>query len=210
MPRRLVDITGQRYGMLSVLSPKRRRNRTLWVCRCDCGSETLVLPYNLASGHTTSCGCKQKTLSVRLSHGHISHGHRCGGKLTPEYVVWHGMVQRSVDPSTKGWKHYGGRGIGVCEHWRHSFAQFLIDMGPRPDGLTLDRTDNNKGYLCPACSPPYGNCRWATRSEQIRNQRHEEFHEARSKQKTAWWMSQAPEYRHIRAMEAARARWGGG
>ena len=146
------------------------------------------------------------SLRISAAKANLKHGHTRGGRLTPEYIVWRGVVQRCVDPSTRGWKNYGGRGIGICEHWRHSFEQFLADMGSRPEGLTLDRADNNKGYLCPRCCPPHGNCKWATRSEQIKNQRHEYFHEERSKRRTTWWMSQTPEYRHQRAVAAALSR----
>src|SRR5262249_13199822 len=61
------------------------------------------------------------------------------------------------------YKHYGGRGIGVCDEWRFSAESFYRDMG-EPRGLTLDRIDNDKGYQ-------KDNCRWATQEEQARNKR---------------------------------------
>lgn len=73
------------------------------------------------------------------------------------------MIARCTDPRVNGFAYYGGRGIAVCERWA-SFENFLADMGGRPEGKTLDRIDNDRGY------EPI-NCRWATNAEQRANRR---------------------------------------
>lgn len=84
----------------------------------------------------------------------------------PLYGTYKQMVQRCQNPNHKYYKYYGGRGITVCKRWQppHGFTNFLADMGERPEGMTIDRIRNDRGY-----TPD--NCIWATRSEQQINTR---------------------------------------
>ncbi len=94
--------------------------------------------------------------------GKIKHGHNRVNARTSTYRIWDAMIQRCTNEKATHWHRYGGRGITVCERWRTSFEAFLADMGERPDGLSIDRKNNDDGY-----HP--GNCRWVTMAVQARN-----------------------------------------
>lgn len=153
MPMPISDISGQRYGRLTVVSIIKRRtkgNGVIWQCRCDCGNTALVASGNLRSGGTKSCGCWR---SERL----VKHGHATNGS-TATYSSWKSMLTRCKNKDRRGYKHYGGKGVKVCDRWL-DFANFLEDMGEKPSpGWHIDRIDPSGDYE-PA------NCEWVSPSE---------------------------------------------
>jgi hypothetical protein len=153
-----VDAVGQRQGKLTVISeadPKRSRRYVNVLC--DCGVTKAIVLYNFRAGKVNSCGCLMRELGPEWGLARQRHGMT----NTPTYKVWSGMLERVRKTSGKDSKNYYLRGIGVDESWL-VFEHFYSDMGPKPEGLTLERIDNDKGY----CK---SNCKWATYFEQNRN-----------------------------------------
>lgn len=101
-------------------------------------------------------------------HSRYRHGASSGGKLSPTYISWRGMFPRCYNPKASQYVYYGAKGIKVADRWR-DYANFLSDMGERPEGMTLDRIDVNGDY-----AP--GNCRWADGKTQSRNRRDRKYY----------------------------------
>lgn len=95
------------------------------------------------------------------AHPNYKHGHYVGGKGSPTWHSWDSMKARCLRKSHHAYSRYGGAGITICEKWM-AFEGFLEDMGERPEGTTLDRIDNTKGY----CKE---NCRWVDWFKQAKN-----------------------------------------
>lgn len=172
-PPTLLIEPGQRFGRWVVLELTRTEptealpyGRRAARCRCDCGTKRVVQLLNL--GHSQSCGCYRSEQTAannrRLKPQQITQHGLCGHYL---YQTWWTMLKRCEDPNFGPFGYYGARGISVCEEW-HDIRRFIAYveqvLGPRPDGYSLDRINNDGNY-----EP--GNIRWATASEQIRNQR---------------------------------------
>ena len=154
-----IDMIGQRFGRWAVLARAGSRygRQPTWLCRCDCGTERIVLGASLRSGNSRSCRCLSRELTAVRSKRHGWHG-------TPTYCSWASMLTRCTNPRHDNFPNYGGREITVCDRWRNHFDAFLADMGPRPRGHTLDRIDPSGSY-----EP--SNCRWASAATQSQNQR---------------------------------------
>ena len=164
----IIDLTGQKFGRLTVLKMAEIRTQRLifWDCLCECGNYVSISGQSLRSGGAKSCGCLHKEvarnhlLTVTQTHGESK---------TRLYRVWLAMRRRCYNPNVDAYKWYGAKGIKVCDEWNTSFPAFKewalasgYDENAQKGACTLDRKDGSKDY-----SPE--NCRWISQKEQQRN-----------------------------------------
>ena len=154
-----VERAGKVFGRWSVLSELPERSPSgavMWNCICECGSTGTITGYALRSGHTKSCGCFH---SDELTKRNVTHGDT-GGR---HYSRWQGIKSRTTNKNHAAYSDYGGRGVTLHGPWQDDFVSFRDwldnNLGPCPEGWTLDRIDVNGNY-----EPD--NLRWLSRSEQ--------------------------------------------
>lgn len=150
---------GAVFGRLTALEAARVSHDRIRF-RCGCGTEITADSSAVRRGHTVSCGCKRR--QAWLKHGLSQH---------PLYQTWSEIQRRTTKATHPSYADYGGRGICLHPDWLgmpdgfRRFAEWIeANLGPRPDGNSLDRIDNDGGY-----EP--GNLRWATWTQQGRNRR---------------------------------------
>ena len=129
----------------------------------------------------------------------VAHNKTHGMSLTPIYRVWRAMRNRCARVKNKDYADYGGRGITVCERW-NSFESFLSDMGPRSEGMTIERHNANGNY-----EP--SNCRWATRLEQAHNKRNNVHLTANGKTQTMSEWARELGVNHTAIVYRLKAGW---
>ena len=163
---RFMDLTGKRFGRLTVISQAQNNenNKVCWLCRCDCGKETVKIGSLLKTGRTKSCGCliRETTIIRSTKHGYtITH---------PQLIkARQNIINRCTNKNRVDYQYYGGRGIKVCSEWldrktgAKAFCEWALAHGYK-EGLTIDRIDVNGDY-CPQ------NCRWVTMAVQCTNRR---------------------------------------
>lgn len=155
---RILDISGHKYGLLTVLHRTEQRSGTSykWYCICDCGNYACVASNNLRTGHIDNCGCLTKSRRSKAVSKH-------GMTNSSEYQCWQNMKSRCLNKEDSQYPYYGGRGIKVQESWLNDFSEFIRCVGKKPfSNYTLDRIDNDGDY----CTE---NVRWTSREHQAKN-----------------------------------------
>jgi len=161
---KMINATGRTFGEFLVyaflgIDTNGTQRKAMWLCRCSCGEWRVKSYASLQHPKVRSCGCIKAVANPRTTHGEARH---IGTGRSPEYNAYKSAKGRCNSPSTRAFHNYGGRGI---EFRFESYPQFLEHLGRKPSPQhSLERIDVNGHY-------ELGNVKWATLSEQKRNQR---------------------------------------
>lgn len=170
----MINMANKKYGKLLALSLHHidKRGKTYWLCKCDCGKETVADGYKIRKGITTSCGCVQA--NWRKTGPNHSHG-LTNSRL---YSIWSNIKARCNNPKNYEFKYYGGKGVCICQEWTDfsAFYEWAINHGYN-DKLTIKR-DNVNGNYCPE------NCKWILPDKQYLNRTDSHFVTAFGKTQT--------------------------
>jgi hypothetical protein len=154
---RFIDLTGQKFDRLTVIcrASNNRHGCTMWLCKCDCGIEKIILGNSLRNGRTKSCGCLWKKRNLLST--------------CKTYRTWQHMHERCTNPNHPSFKEYKRKKIKICYRWSKNnpkgFENFYKDVGEPPSKYhSIDRINNNRGYYI-------NNWRWATPKEQANNRK---------------------------------------
>ena len=165
------NLLKQKFDYLTVkkYAGRNKHGKSLWLCRCKCGGEVVVIGSQLTNKNTRSCGC----FNYKNPEQKIYHHGKSG---SPIYEIWCGIKKRCYNPRSLAFRYYGARGIVLCQGWQ-SPIRFLSDIGPRPSKRhSIERLDNEGNYSCGKCPECkrrkwLANCVWATPRVQSRNNR---------------------------------------
>lgn len=154
------DLTGRRFGRLTVLDKNelRKGKYRYWLCKCECGNNKWIYAASLLSGTGTSCGCyRSEVMSSRMSKPD-------GIKKEKLYRIYLGILTRCYNPKSNNFHLWGGKGIKMCDEWNNdyqAFREWALANGYK-EGLSIDRRKADKDY-----EP--SNCRWITQAENSSN-----------------------------------------
>jgi hypothetical protein len=155
---------GDMFGTLTV-TQKLNTLKPVYTCECACGEIGTYKRLDLLrSKNLETCHHQQDKERARREKADRAKNILKGLSKLPEYRVWSDMRSRCNNSNHQVYRHYGGRGIKVCQKWQDSFIEFFKDMGPRQSKrFSIDRIDNDGNY-----EPE--NCKWSTMKQQIANQ----------------------------------------
>lgn len=146
-----LNLKNKKFGRWLAIKPVKYGSIRGWECKCDCGNIRTIPTSNLTGVKTSKC--RRCAASELVTHGMYK---------SRSYSIYNGMIQRCYNKNSRYYRYYGGRGISVFKEWIEDFKNFFNDMGNPPDGMSIDRIDNNLGYF-------KENCRWTTQKDQASN-----------------------------------------